>query len=622
MSQLIAEELARVPMSPTLMATLTRAADYARQQGHGRVTLEHVLLALTEDSDAALVLQASQVAAEPLNADVTTHLSSLQPDGGDGPISISPELKRVLEAAAAAAQQGRRQVTGAIVLAAIVGEGKSTAAQMLRAQGLTFEHAIKALQRSARQQAAKAPPATQAPARASPPRQPAPGAEASPAASQPATASPPPVAEPPRPAAPAAPPPPAAMVPAQPPQAPAAPRTAPPPLFPPAAPEPPAQASGQQAPLAETAAPPVEPAPRHSPSPSPSPSPAPPPPRAPIAPPEAPPLRPMTQVPQAQPPAAAQAQAQAPAPLPYAAPGSEPSWQPAALPREEPATAPPRPDFAPEPAPPAPYARASEPAYAPASPAYYAPAAPEQPYTPAQPYAPVARDDEPPWQPQMPPYAPSPTHQPPSYQDYPPVSAYPAARPEYDLAARSQLPALVQHHGEEPPAAASGQLIENIPRTMRVDSAVTVEVRLVGTNDAGSDGRFADAVRAMSVRLSASDGGYVVESLTPETQWIEGGPMPEGQAVARWRWMVVPQEAGRRNLQLAVSTRWISSNGISGDIPMPAQQVTVSVRRRWGRSFARLGGWVVAAGLGAAAALFGGGAWKLMIALAKPLMGG
>ena len=62
---------------------------------------------------------------------------------------FSSDLKRVLEAAAAAAQQGRRrEINGAIVLAAIVGDGKSTAAHLLRNQGLTFEEAIRALQRA------------------------------------------------------------------------------------------------------------------------------------------------------------------------------------------------------------------------------------------------------------------------------------------------------------------------------------------------------------------------------------------------------------------------------------------------------------------------------------------
>ena len=52
-----------------------------------------------------------------------------------------------MEAAAAAARGGRRrEINGAIVLAAIVGDGRSAAAQLLQAQGLTFDGAIRALQ--------------------------------------------------------------------------------------------------------------------------------------------------------------------------------------------------------------------------------------------------------------------------------------------------------------------------------------------------------------------------------------------------------------------------------------------------------------------------------------------
>src|SRR5207237_1676383 len=59
------------------------------------------------------------------------------------------ELLRVLQAAASAAQQSRRkQIDGAIVLAAIVGDGKSPAAGLLKSLGMTFEEAIRALQRA------------------------------------------------------------------------------------------------------------------------------------------------------------------------------------------------------------------------------------------------------------------------------------------------------------------------------------------------------------------------------------------------------------------------------------------------------------------------------------------
>ncbi|MDZ4841340.1 MAG: Clp protease N-terminal domain-containing protein [Hyphomicrobium aestuarii] len=155
----IVDELRRIPMSQRLVATLALAAEFAHAQHHPDVSLEHLLMALTDDGDAGQVLGASHVDAALLKADVSQFLSGLPSVGHATSIEklqIAPDLRRILEAAAAAASQGRRrEINGAIVLAAIVGDGKSSAAHMLRAQGLTFEEAIKALQRA---MAASAPP--------------------------------------------------------------------------------------------------------------------------------------------------------------------------------------------------------------------------------------------------------------------------------------------------------------------------------------------------------------------------------------------------------------------------------------------------------------------------------
>jgi hypothetical protein len=71
--------------------------------------------------------------------------------------TTDPELLRVLHAAVQAAQQSRRrQIDGAIVLAAVVGDGKSPAAGLLKAHGLTFEEAIRALQKANAKANAKA----------------------------------------------------------------------------------------------------------------------------------------------------------------------------------------------------------------------------------------------------------------------------------------------------------------------------------------------------------------------------------------------------------------------------------------------------------------------------------
>src|SRR5262245_15508391 len=167
MTTTIAEELGRIPMSPFLSATLARAADYAASQTHREVSLEHLLLALAEDPEASVVLRSSDVDITRLLNETAALIARVSPRGEAGQsVVLSQDLKRILEAAAAAAQQGRRrEINGAIVLAAIVGDGKSAAAHLLREQGLTFEEAIRALQRA---QAAQRPQAAEADGRQTP----------------------------------------------------------------------------------------------------------------------------------------------------------------------------------------------------------------------------------------------------------------------------------------------------------------------------------------------------------------------------------------------------------------------------------------------------------------------
>jgi len=152
MSSSIVDAVGPVPLSANLAATLARAAEYAGAQSHVEVTLEHLLLALTEDPDASLVLGISRVDVDALKTDVSKQLGLIEArtsEGHGAELRVSAELRQILEAANAAAQGRRRAIDGAIVLAAIVGEGKSAAAHLLHAQGLTFETAIRALQQAA-----------------------------------------------------------------------------------------------------------------------------------------------------------------------------------------------------------------------------------------------------------------------------------------------------------------------------------------------------------------------------------------------------------------------------------------------------------------------------------------
>ena len=149
MAALPVADFGQIPMSPVLAQTLARASDAAGSQGFPEVTLEHLLSALCDDPDAAGVLDASHVDIARIKGETAEYLMRLpRPAFGPGNgLSVSPIVKRILEAAAAAARGGRRRdINGAIVLAAIIGDGRSAASQMLQAQGLTFDAAIRALQ--------------------------------------------------------------------------------------------------------------------------------------------------------------------------------------------------------------------------------------------------------------------------------------------------------------------------------------------------------------------------------------------------------------------------------------------------------------------------------------------
>ena len=158
MTQPFADALTWVPKSRALGATLAQANDLARARGHGSVTLEHLLQSLIEDPDAEPVLEACQLDLVLLGQDIAEHLKTLATSDVAMPVA-DPDLLRILEYAVAAAQQSkRREVNGAIVLAAIVGEGKSTAAELLQKRGLTFQDTVRALQRGGGQRVPATPP--------------------------------------------------------------------------------------------------------------------------------------------------------------------------------------------------------------------------------------------------------------------------------------------------------------------------------------------------------------------------------------------------------------------------------------------------------------------------------
>jgi neural Wiskott-Aldrich syndrome protein len=162
-----------------------------------------------------------------------------------------------------------------------------------------------------------------------------------------------------------------------------------------------------------------------------------------------------------------------------------------------------------------------------------------------------------------------------------------------------------------------GQLVENIPRSMRVAVPVLVEVRIAKAEvKALADGlqgggaayhHEVTITQAMSVRLRAPDGGFFIEMASPETQWIERAVLISNEDFASWRWHVTPREKGRKRLQLVISARTVGAEGVAAETALPDQVVTVRVRTNYAKTASHLVGWSVAAVIGGLLAHFGEG---------------
>jgi ATP-dependent Clp protease ATP-binding subunit ClpA len=133
-------------LSRNLEQTLHRALAYANERRHEYATLEHLLLALTEDSDAMAVLRACGVDLDRLRAELSDYLDNeLANLITNRPDDAKPTagFQRVLQRAAIHVQSsGREEVTGANVLVALFSERESHAVYFLQEQEMTRFDAV------------------------------------------------------------------------------------------------------------------------------------------------------------------------------------------------------------------------------------------------------------------------------------------------------------------------------------------------------------------------------------------------------------------------------------------------------------------------------------------------
>ena len=133
-------------LTPSLERALERALHLAQERKHEYATLEHLLLALTEDDDAAEVMTACKVDLDKLRRDLTNYLdndcaSFVVEDGGQ--VHPTAAFQRVVQRAVLHVESSSKdEVTGANVLVSIFAERESHAAYFLQEQDMTRYDAV------------------------------------------------------------------------------------------------------------------------------------------------------------------------------------------------------------------------------------------------------------------------------------------------------------------------------------------------------------------------------------------------------------------------------------------------------------------------------------------------
>ena len=133
-------------LSRNLEQTLHRSLAFAAERRHEYATLEHLLLGLIDDADAATVLRACGVDLERLKREtmefLDKDLAGLATDRAGDPKPTAGFQRVVQRAAIHVQSSGRDEVTGANVLVALFSERESHAVYFLQSQDMTRLDAV------------------------------------------------------------------------------------------------------------------------------------------------------------------------------------------------------------------------------------------------------------------------------------------------------------------------------------------------------------------------------------------------------------------------------------------------------------------------------------------------
>ena len=133
--------------SNTLEHAIHAALALANQSRHEMATLEHLLLALLDEPEAAKVMKACSVNLQKLRATleafIQSELSTLVSDTDGSEAVPTAAFQRVIQRAAIHVQSsGRNEVTGGNVIVAIFAERESNATFFLNEQDMTRYDAV------------------------------------------------------------------------------------------------------------------------------------------------------------------------------------------------------------------------------------------------------------------------------------------------------------------------------------------------------------------------------------------------------------------------------------------------------------------------------------------------
>ncbi len=135
-----------------------------------------------------------------------------------------------------------------------------------------------------------------------------------------------------------------------------------------------------------------------------------------------------------------------------------------------------------------------------------------------------------------------------------------------------------------------GRLVENIPRRMKVNLPCRAQVRITRAHMDEINSEFADlssshihelaVTEAMTVQLRAPGGGFHIENLSPQTQWIDRNQRHIDDAdFGAWKWNVTPTKSGKSRLQLVISARTVDDEGNIHIADIPDKIIELAIAR-------------------------------------------